>query len=47
VAIEREEEQQVDAILARLHESGRDALSPQERALLERVSARYRNRTQS
>jgi stage IV sporulation protein FB len=46
-ALEREEEQQVDAILARLHESGLNGLSALERALLERVSARYRNRTRS
>ncbi len=45
--IEREEESQIDSILARLHEIGRDGLSAKERALLERVSARYRNRQQS
>ncbi len=42
--IEQEEEMQVDDILARLHELGLSALTPAERALLERVSARYRNR---
>jgi stage IV sporulation protein FB len=46
-ALERDEEQQVDAILARLHDTGISALTSQERALLERVSARYRNRQQS
>jgi Zn-dependent protease len=46
-AIEREEEQQVDAILARLHEGGLEHLTPHERDILERVSARYRNRQQS
>lgn len=42
--IEDEEERRVDEILARLHESGLDALPPGDRALLDRVSARYRNR---
>ena len=46
-AIEREEERQVDAILANLHEAGLERLTPQERGILERVSARYRNRQQS
>jgi stage IV sporulation protein FB len=41
---ESEEERRVDAILARLHETGRDALSPQDQALLLRVSQRYRDR---
>jgi Zn-dependent protease len=41
---ELEEERQVDEVLMRLHERGMDGLSDQERALLERVSARYRNR---
>jgi len=41
------EEARVDAILARLHESSIDALPAKDRALLERVSARYRNRLQS
>ncbi|MGD9722225.1 MAG: site-2 protease family protein [Pirellulales bacterium] len=44
---EREEERQVDEILLRLHESGLNGLTAQERALLERVSARYRNRLQN
>jgi hypothetical protein len=33
--------------LMRLHETGMDGLSAKERALLERVSARYRNRQRS
>lgn len=41
---EEGEERRVDAILARVHETGIDGLDPQERALLQRVSARYRNR---
>jgi stage IV sporulation protein FB len=41
---EQEEERQVDAILVRLHESGLEGLTAKERALLHRVSARYRNR---
>lgn len=41
---EAEEERQVDEILARLHERGIESLSSADRALLERVSARYRNR---
>ncbi|HEX4132013.1 MAG TPA: site-2 protease family protein [Pirellulales bacterium] len=42
--LEQEEERRVDDILVRLHELGRDGLSPEDRALLDRVSARYRNR---
>jgi Zn-dependent protease len=45
--VERDEERQVDDILARLHEIGIDSVTPKERALLERVSARFRNRQQS
>jgi Zn-dependent protease len=45
--LERDEERQVDEILGRLHETGIDALDPKERALLERVSARLRNRQQA
>lgn len=41
---EQEEERQVDDILLRLHETGMESLSAKERALLHRVSARYRNR---
>jgi len=42
--VEQNEERQVDEILARLHQHGMQGLSPKERALLNRVSARYRNR---
>jgi Zn-dependent protease len=44
--IEAEEERRVDDILARLHEVGIQGLTPEERALLDRVSLRYRNRQQ-
>lgn len=43
--IEEDEERRVDEVLVRLHERGRDALSHEDRALLDRVSARYRNRS--
>ncbi len=39
-----DEERRVDDILARLHERGMSAISAEERALLDRVSARYRQR---
>ena len=42
--IEVEEERRVDDILARLHLTGLEGLSSEDRALLDRVSARYRNR---
>jgi stage IV sporulation protein FB len=42
--IEEEEERRVDEILMRLHEGGMTGLSSKDRALLDRVSARYRNR---
>jgi hypothetical protein len=45
--VEAEEERRVDEVLIRVKELGVNALSPDERALLERVSARYRNRTES
>ncbi len=45
--VEQEEERRVDEILARLHETGMAGLSAKDRALLERVSARYRNRQRS
>ena len=45
--IEAEEERRVDGILARLHSEGINSLSAEERALLDRVSARYRNRQQA
>jgi len=41
---EEEDDRRVDDVLARLHEVGRDGLSEDDRALLDRVSARYRNR---
>jgi stage IV sporulation protein FB len=44
---DRLDEQQMDSILARLHALGIEGLSPQERAILDRVSKRYRNRLQS
>jgi hypothetical protein len=46
-SIEQDEERQVDEILARLHSRGMKGLSAKERALLERVSARYRSRQRS
>ena len=42
--IEREEEAQMDSILARLHETGLQGLTPHERAILDRVSQRLRNK---
>lgn len=45
--IEQEEERRVDDILARLHRHGMQSLSAEDRSLLERVSARYRNRLRS
>ncbi len=44
--VEEEEDRRVDEILARLHETGVNGLSSDDRALLDRVSARYRNRQQ-
>lgn len=41
---EEHEDERVDAVLARLHQSGLEGLSSDERALLHRVSTRYRNR---
>jgi Zn-dependent protease len=41
---EADEERRVDDILARLHEHGIESLSPADRSLLKRVSARYRQR---
>jgi stage IV sporulation protein FB len=41
---EQEEEQRVDEILSRLHESGMQSLSKEDKSLLNRVSIRYRNR---
>jgi Ca2+/Na+ antiporter len=45
--IEEEEERRFDEVLVRLKEVGLDSLSPEERALMERVSVRYRKRLQS
>jgi stage IV sporulation protein FB len=44
---ELEDERRLDQILARVHEQGLSALSNDERALLNRVSARYRDRRSS
>jgi Zn-dependent protease len=41
---ELDDERRVDEILARLHAEGMQSLSADDKALLERVSARYRNR---
>ena len=46
-AEEEAEDLRVDDILARLHEVGMENLPPDERALLQRVSARYRSRERS
>jgi Zn-dependent protease len=43
-AREADEDARVDDILARLHDSSWDALSPEEIAILQRASQRYRNR---
>ncbi len=43
--IEAMEDGRVDEILARVHETGLDSLSVEDRELLHRVSARYRSRT--
>ncbi len=43
--MELEEDQLMDEILERLHLHGMESLSDEERELLERVSARYRNRS--
>jgi hypothetical protein len=42
----RSEEQQVDDILQKLHQNGRDSLSSLELQILNRVSDKYRNRRQ-
>jgi Zn-dependent protease len=43
-SLEAEEDQRVDDILARVHKTGLQDLTAEERALLERVSTRYRTR---
>ena len=45
--IEAEEDRRLDEILARLHDVGEGGLSPEERNVLKRVSARYRSREKS
>jgi len=45
--IEADEERRVDEVLIRVKEVGIHGLSPEDRSLLQRVSARYRNRLQS
>ena len=42
--LEAEEERRLDEILQRLHSGGRDSLSDEDQALLNRVSARFRSR---
>ena len=42
--LEEHDDQRVDEVLARLHDLGPGAMSEEDRALLDRVSARYRNR---
>lgn len=42
--LEADEERRADAVLAKLHQDGPHALSEEDRSLLNRVSARYRNR---
>ncbi|MEQ8788380.1 MAG: site-2 protease family protein [Pirellulaceae bacterium] len=42
--IEEADDQRVDEILARLHAGGMECLSPDDKALLQRVSVRYRKR---
>lgn len=44
--IEEEEERRFDEVLIRVKDLGMNGISPEERALLHRVSARYRNRLQ-
>ena len=45
-ADDESEEAKLDSVLAKLHDSGFDALSMEDRQLLERASRRYRNRLQ-
>jgi Zn-dependent protease len=46
-AVEANEDARVDDILARLHASGMEHLSPEDRAILERASERYRTKHRS
>lgn len=41
---EQDEDRRIDEILSRLHDQGAESLSPEDRRLLKRVSARYRSR---
>lgn len=43
--LEAFEDCRVDEILSQVHQTGLDSLSPEDRSLLRRVSARYRSRT--
>jgi len=45
--IEVDEERRFDEVLIRINRQGMGSLTPEERELLHRVSARYRNRSQS
>jgi hypothetical protein len=45
--VEAEEERRFDEVLIRINQQGMDSLTSEERELLHRVSARYRNRSQS
>jgi Zn-dependent protease len=45
--IESDEDRRMDEILARINTHGMDSLTSEERSLLERVSARYRQRPQA
>ena len=45
--MEAEEERRVDEVLIRIKQFGKESLTSEEQSLLERVSARYRNRLQS
>ena len=45
--LEAEEERRVDEVLIRIKQFGKESLSSDEQLLLQRVSARYRNRLQS
>jgi Zn-dependent protease len=42
--VEESDDRRLDEVLARMHELGSDALSEEDRALLVRISARYRSR---
>ncbi|QDV38741.1 site-2 protease family protein [Tautonia plasticadhaerens] len=46
-AKEAAEERRMDEILAKIHTSGRDSLSPEEQRFLARVSTKYRKRTRT